>query len=1401
MRKVIPILALLIFTVAMSLAQLANSAWPMRGHDLQHTGRSPYNGPATAVQKWTFMTRDYFYSCPALGADGTVYIGSTDRKLYAVNPDGTQRWAFTTGGGIESSPALGADGTVYVGSIDRKLYAVNPDGTQRWVFTTGSYISSSPAIGSDGTVYFGSYDNKLYAVNPDGTQRWVFTTGDYIYSSPALGADGTVYVGSKDNKLYAVNPDGTQRWAFTTGGEIDYSSPALGADGTVYIGSYDNKLYAINPDGTQRWAITTGGKIESSPAIGADGTVYVGSFDKKLYAIKPDGTQRWVFMTGALIYSSPALGADGTVYIGSNDHKLYAIKPDGTQRWTFTTGSKIESSPAIGADGTVYIGSGDGELYAIGSGTAQTITITPSTATLNIGATQQFTATPAVGVTWTATGGTISNTGLFTAGNTAGTYTITAKNLTDTATANVTITAAQTLSITPPTATLNTGATQQFTANPAAGVTWTATGGTISNTGLFTAGNTAGTYSVTAKNLTDTATASVTITAPTPTITITAPNGGEQWQQGVPENIFWTSANVPGNLNIDLYKAGVFLRTISANIPNTGNGASVTLAAAIAPAGTDYRLKISSVTDPTVNSMSAADFEITAAAVLPTITITAPNGGEQWQQGSVNQIEWTFTGNPGNVKIELFKGGVLNRVIVDTLANSGRVNWVIPAAQATGTDYKVKISSITDPAVTTMSAADFEINGTPILTITPPTATLNTGVTQQFTATPATGVTWAATGGTISNSGLYTAGNTAGTYVVTAKSAAGTATANVTINPTLTLTITPPTAILITGATQQFTANPSTGVAWLATGGTISNTGLYTAGNSAGTFTVVAKTALSTASATVTITAKPTLATPVLLSPANRAVNIAMPTTIAWQPVNNAVSYEYELFGAASATVPIETNTVTTTSATIQYNLTAKTIYTWRVRAIDANDLQSAFSIKWAFTTLAQAVIGTPVLILPQNNAIDVVINPTLTWRSAANAAVYSVEIATDAAFTNNVVNVQDVTTTSYDVTNLTNKTKYYWRIKGGNGTIWGSPATASFITIAKQGLAVPVLTSPTNGSTGAAIATTLTWQPVANAVSYTVQYATNNNFSNATVLTGAVTTQNVTLLANTRYYWRVNATDIDGNASAWSSAWYFTTLTQAIQIDAPTLITPADGDIDIPVKTTFTWSSVANVIAYDLEISKDATFTTKAAMGSTTTSLTATLANNIVYYWRVRGKNGNNLGIWSTTGTFTTVAFVPTAGVDAAIANSKVGNPLFGIGVVNNDGTLQTVNVDQPINRQSEFNIVVKNTGNLPDNFLITTASTINAKWKVTVYDISGVDISKKVFNGGWSSYTVKPGESVILRLRFAAASGQTIDPANPPTQTIMLTAQSWKDITNGVATPASDTVVATAVLVKMSK
>jgi len=164
------------------------------------------------------------------------------------------------------------------------------------------------------------------------------------------------------------------------------------------------------------------------------------------------------------------------------------------------------------------------------------VSLSPTSATLAPNATQQFTATVTgstnTAVTWTATGGTLSGTGLYTAPATAGTYTVKATSVADTsksasATVTVTATAVVAVTITPTSAALTTGATQQFTAavtgSTNTSVTWTATGGTVSSAGLYTAPTTAGTYTVKATSVADTsksASATVTVTASTGTFTI-----------------------------------------------------------------------------------------------------------------------------------------------------------------------------------------------------------------------------------------------------------------------------------------------------------------------------------------------------------------------------------------------------------------------------------------------------------------------------------------------------------------------------------------------------------------------------------------------------------------------------------------------------------------------------------------------------------------------------------------------------------------------------------------------------------------------------------------------------------------------------------------------------------------
>jgi len=93
-----------------------------------------------------------------------------------------------------------------------------------------------------------------------------------------------------------------------------------------------------------------------------------------------------------------------------------------------------------------------------------------------------------------------------------------------------------------------------------------------------------------------------------------------------------------------------------------------------------------------------------------TLTVTSPNGGQKWIRGTTHQLTWSSSGSPvAYVKIELMKGGVLNKVIVSSTANDGSYSWTISSTQTLGTDYKIRVTSTSNSAITDSSNSNFAI--------------------------------------------------------------------------------------------------------------------------------------------------------------------------------------------------------------------------------------------------------------------------------------------------------------------------------------------------------------------------------------------------------------------------------------------------------------------------------------------------------------------------------------------------------------------------------------------------------------------------------------------------------------------------------------------------------------------
>ncbi len=256
---------------------------------------------ANGAPRWNFSTGafNYIVSSPAVGSDATIYVGAGDLRtegaqdsgLYAIHPNGSFFWRKTTadpqfGPGetaVESSPAVGVDGTIYFGSFNRRVYAVDANGRERWSFAVDAPIWGSPAIGPDGTVYIGTIGGRLYALSRDGVGQWEYLTGGAIFGGPAIGADGTIYVGSLDSNLHALNPDKSVRWVTSVGQPI-LSTPAVRADGSIIFGADDRRVHAFTPAGTEQWSLLTSHFVRASPAV-ADGSIYVAALDGLIYAV------------------------------------------------------------------------------------------------------------------------------------------------------------------------------------------------------------------------------------------------------------------------------------------------------------------------------------------------------------------------------------------------------------------------------------------------------------------------------------------------------------------------------------------------------------------------------------------------------------------------------------------------------------------------------------------------------------------------------------------------------------------------------------------------------------------------------------------------------------------------------------------------------------------------------------------------------------------------------------------------------------------------------------------------------------------------------------------------------------------------------------------------------------
>lgn len=466
------------------------------------------------------------------------------------------------------------------------------------------------------------------------------------------------------------------------------------------------------------------------------------------------------------------------------------------------------------------------------------------------------------------------------------------------------------VAVSPATASLTTGATQQFiatltgTVNTA--ITWTATGGTITSGGLFTAPASAGTYTVKATSVADatkSATSTVTVTAPAPAPAAAKPVAAYAFSEGsgllaqdssgngatatFASSPLWTGGKFGTGVDLNGTNFATVTNIAALNLSNTG-----TVEAWVRLDSLNQWHGIIAKGDANLNSVHNYALEVDDQNRLMCILGSGGNtvflsSSTQLAAGQLYHAACVWDGS----NLQVLVNGVLDGSTPQTITplantaplyigqfggNTDRLNGLVD---------EVRIYNRALSATEINNDKNTSLNGsTPVpapvpasvlisVAVGPTSVPLLGGAAQQFTATVGgstnTAVTWSTTGGTVSASGLYTAPVLAGTYTVKATSVADptkSASASVTVTvpppPVVSIAVSPTSLSLQTGAAQQFAVSvlgaSDLSVTWSTTGGAISASGQYIAPSTAGSYQVRATSVADpskSATALVTVTA------------------------------------------------------------------------------------------------------------------------------------------------------------------------------------------------------------------------------------------------------------------------------------------------------------------------------------------------------------------------------------------------------------------------------------------------------------------------------------------------------------------------------------------------------------------
>ncbi|MBI4355439.1 MAG: hypothetical protein HY597_03170 [Candidatus Omnitrophica bacterium] len=616
-------------------------------------------------------------------------------------------------------------------------------------------------------------------------------------------------------------------------------------------------------------------------------------------------------------------------------------------------------------------------------------------------------------------------------------------------------------------------------------------------------------------------------------LTVTAPNGGETLIVGGSTNITWTKSGSIANVKLE-YSTNAFANELQTVVITASTSAAALSYAWTVPDAISNTLKVR-ITD--ASDASVLDTSNTNFTIKGSLTVTAPNGGENWVVATGQTITWNRAGSIPNVKLQYTTDGAIYTDIIASTGNTGSYAWTIP--NTTTTTGMVKVIDTSDATVNDASDANFRIQAG--FTLTAP----NGG--ENFLVGSSQNITWNTQGtvgfvkldystdsGTTYPSLIVSSTGNTGTYgwtvpdnvsgavrvrVADASDATAFDTSNANLRIRAAFTLSAP------NGAEQWRVGQTNNITW-STLGTIPNVKLqYSRDNFVADIqTIIASvTNASTYAWTVPDTISNTVRVKVsdpndigafdasnadfritgnftIVTPNTGTIFVGDPLSITWTSAGTMPNAKLEYSTDGGATFPNVIVGLTTNSGTYAWTVPNNITQTGRFRVSDAadataNDL-SDFNVKIMAKFTLSSPVGGEVWVVGESRNI--------TWTNTGTVGTVRLEYSTNGGSTYTLITSAATNTGTYAWT-VPDAISGTVRVKVGSSSDFADSAVFSAANVKIRGSLT--LTAP-NGTElwGIAQLKTITWTTVGTIANVKLSYSTNGGTTYPNVIAASVT-------------------------------------------------------------------------------------------------------------------------------------------------------------------------------------------------------------------------------------------------------------------------------------------------------